>query len=200
MRIHFLSYAFLFFVVSPVFAECQLSMEQKQQIADATQAHKEAVDQIVAEMLDQPEPAKEQACLDNLMGINLDVFAVNPANIYAGLFDQLMDQIMAMACQAVEDGWNDAASALEADYQLPYDLGGVSLTASSGGWGNQQSDSLKMPDADASTWAGNVDIGQADTTAPNAAVMNGQLLAPVWGQNSSTINDDMQQTFIDSFF
>ena len=79
------------------------------------------------ELIQNPDSAIEAGCLNDIMQVDLSVITVDPYGIWNSVYAGLKDQLMNMACSAVEDKLNEASAYLDAKLEAPMGLGSVSL-------------------------------------------------------------------------
>lgn len=178
--------------------------KQKKQVQASLEAHQDAMTKVVTDITKQPEAAQDQACLDDLMALDFSVFAVDPSGIWQGILDKLLAQLMAMACAAATTAYNDAISAIALDVQLPYDLGGINISTTSGDWGVADPATLELPAGDLDAYSATVeDLGISNTNAPDAEVWGGNSIAtpPAWSKTPDSLStDDVKKALDDQFF
>jgi hypothetical protein len=76
-----------------------------------------------------PQSAKDAGCLDGILGVNLGVFTVDFANLWAPLYDQFKSDLLSQACAAATDYVNQQTAQLTASLDTPF--GSISLTQGS---------------------------------------------------------------------
>ena len=108
-------------------------LEQQQEqieniMVDINQSSKE----LYETMTTKPQNVVESGCLGNLRNISLDGLVVDPADLLAGVYASLKDQLYDMACSAASDFANQATEKLNASLELPYGLGKIGVSQGSG--------------------------------------------------------------------
>ncbi|MCU7951323.1 MAG: hypothetical protein KZQ64_04705 [gamma proteobacterium symbiont of Bathyaustriella thionipta] len=193
----------LIIIITPVLsqAECEIAIEQREQVTASTEAHKNAVNTIINETIKKPEPSEIQACLDGLMGINLNVLEPNPKKVFKSEYSKKEKEITSMSCDAVQTAWNDAVTGMEGQFNLPFDLGGLSITATKGDWGNEESEDLKISNTEVTAWSKDYMFNTTNTDAvDDETIIEEGMLLPDFEKDKNPITDDLKQTFKDRFF
>lgn len=185
----------MMFIVRTGYAvpNCAVSDKQKRDIADAVKAHQVAQVKIIEDIIGQPKLATDQACLGDLMALDTSVFVINPLDIYGAIYDKLMAQLIAMACAAVSQSWNDSIAAVNGSVVLPFGLGGISVTPTSGNWGEASEASLELPQADLDNYSSTIEtIGVSGKSIPPSEVIGGggALSPPTWTKTPDALTDD----------
>ncbi|MCU7951322.1 MAG: hypothetical protein KZQ64_04710 [gamma proteobacterium symbiont of Bathyaustriella thionipta] len=181
-----------------------LAEQQLEDIKGMLEAHNEKTGIQIQEFITEPLPADSQACLDGLMGIDLDIFSVDPSGRWKKVAQKLRDEMMDMACDAASTAWNDAVTALEGSMQLPYDLGGITISATSSKseWGVKDSSEFELSASEIDSFTKSVDeIGNVDTSdAPmDDTILDEVDVEDTWDKVKE-INDDVKKALKDKFF
>lgn len=91
-------------------------------ITNINSAAKTVLDSIVS----TPQTAKDAGCLDGILGLDLQLFAVDITNIWGPLYNQFKQQLLSQACSAATDYVNAQTAQLTG--KLSGTLGGITIT------------------------------------------------------------------------
>lgn len=121
--------ALLCIALTPSISFGQTIAEQQKQkvdelLAEMNQSAKEVADDVIS----SPQNALDAGCLSDIQGIDLSVFSVDFTNIWGALYNSAKDSILNGACSAATDWVNNQTAALESQLQMPFGLGGITVT------------------------------------------------------------------------
>ena len=105
---------------------------QRKQIENVMVDLNKASKDLYETMTTEPQNVVESGCLGDLRNISLDGLVVDPADLLAGVYASLKDQLYDLACNAASDFANQATEKLNASLELPYGLGKVGVSQGGG--------------------------------------------------------------------
>lgn len=104
-----------------------IACHQKKQVEEIWIDMNQSVSTLTDELVTNPDKAIEAGCLDDIMQLDLSVITVDPYGVWNTVYAGLKDELMNMACSAVEEKLNEATAYLDLKLEAPMGLGSVSL-------------------------------------------------------------------------
>lgn len=104
-----------------------IACKQKAQIEEIWVDMNKSATYLTDELVQNPQSVIEAGCLDGIMQMDLSVITIDPYGIWNTVYAGIKDQLINMACSAVQDKINEATEYLETKLEAPMGLGSVSL-------------------------------------------------------------------------
>lgn len=125
-------YLLLFVMLySNVAIAASIAEQQQTQISDILTDMNQSAKEVADTVISNPQNAIDAGCLNNIMGIDLDVFAVDLTNIWSTIYGTIKSQIVDSACSASNDWVNQQTSVLDQSLEAPMGLGSISISQGS---------------------------------------------------------------------
>lgn len=108
--------------------KCQQQRQLKAILVDLNQSVGPSIKTFVSD----PGTVFESGCLDEIAGINLSIFRIDPTSIWTEVYQQLKDEITNRVCTKIQDKINEHRERLNITLEAPFGLGSVSVSNGAG--------------------------------------------------------------------
>jgi hypothetical protein len=127
-----------------------IAEQQKKKVDELLAQMNQSAKKVADDVISNPQNALDAGCLSGIQGIDLSVFSVDFTNIWGALYKNLKDSILNGACSAATDWVNNQTAALETQLQLPFGLGGITVTQGTAisEWQSKTSTDVQMTNAE----------------------------------------------------
>lgn len=142
-----------FFLLPNISIAQTIAEQQKQKVDELLAQMNQSAKEVADDVISDPQNALDAGCLSGIQGIDLSVFSVDFTNIWGALYNNVKDSILNSACSAATDWVNNQTAALETQLQMPFGLGGITVTQGTAisEWQSKSTTDVQMTNAELNT-------------------------------------------------